>query len=76
MPLANAQRRGLQGAVKKLYRGYTFKRDTGIRSNVHGVYVQTYNENSSIDNSSIDDSSIDNNIVERAKKKEHTTKFF
>lgn len=60
-----------------MHGGSAFKRDTGIHSNVHGVYVQTYNKNSSIDNSSIEDSSIDNNnIVERAKKKEHTTKIF
>ena len=51
------------------HKGYTFKRDTGIRSNAQGVYVQTYNKNSSINNSSINNSSIDNNnIVEKAEK--------
>ena len=61
---------------QKLYRGYAVKHDTGMRSNAYGVCGQTHNENSSIEYSSIEDSSIDNNIVERAKKKEHTTKFF
>ena len=40
-----------------------------MRSNAQGVYVQTYNKNSSINNSSINDSSIDNNnIVENSEK--------
>ena len=61
---------------QKIYRGYAVKRIRGMRSNAYGVCGQTHNKNSSIDYSSIEDSSIDNNIVERAKKKEHTTKFF
>ena len=74
--LVDDGRSNAQGVCTQTCTGYTFKRDTGIRSNAQGVYVQTYNENSSIEYSSIEDSSIDNNIVERAKKKEHTTKFF
>ena len=59
----------VQGVCAQTCTGYTFKRDTGIRSNAQGVYVQTYNKNSSINNSSINNSSIDNNnIVESAEK--------
>ena len=58
----------VQGVCAQTCTGYTFKRDTGIRSNVQGAYVQTYNKNSSINNSSINDSSINNNIVENSEK--------
>ncbi len=58
----------VQGVCAQTHTGYTVKHDTGIRSNAHGVYGQTHNENSSIEYSSIEDSSIDNNIVENTEK--------
>ena len=67
--LVDDGRSNVQGVCAQTYKGYTFKRDTGIRSNAQGVYVQTYNKNSSINNSSINNSSINNNnIVENAEK--------
>ena len=67
--LVDDGRSNAQGVCAQTHKGYTFKRDTGIRSNVQGVYVQTYNKNSSINNSSINNSSINNNnIVENAEK--------
>ena len=66
--LVDDGRSNAQGVCVQTCTGYTFKRDTGIRSNVQGVYVQTYNKNSSINNSSINNSSINNNIVENAEK--------
>ena len=66
--LVDDGRSNAQGVCAQTHTGYTFKRDTGIRSNVQGVYVQTYNKNSSIDYSSIEDSSINNNIVENSEK--------
>ena len=66
--LVDDGRSNAHGVCAQTCTGYTFKRDTGIRSNVHGVYGQTYNENSSIEYSSIEDSSINNNIVENAEK--------
>ena len=66
--LVDDGRSNAQGVCAQTHTGYTFKRDTGIRSNVQGVYVQTYNKNSSINNSSINDSSINNNIVENSEK--------
>ena len=66
--LVDDGRSNAHGVCAQTCTGYTFKRDTGIRSNVQGVYVQTHNENSSIEYSSIEDSSIDNNIVENSEK--------
>ena len=66
--LVDDGRSNAHGVCAQTCTGYTFKRDTGIRSNVQGVYVQTHNENSSIEYSSIEDSSINNNIVENAEK--------
>lgn len=66
--LVDDGRSNAHGVYGQTHTGYTFKRDTGMRSNVQGVYVQTYNKNSSINNSSINDSSINNNIVENAEK--------
>ena len=66
--LVDDGRSNAQGVCAQTHTGYTVKRDTGIRSNVQGVYVQTYNKNSSINDSSINDSSINNNIVENAEK--------
>ena len=66
--LVDDGRSNAQGVYVQTHKGYTFKRDTGIRSSAQGVYVQTYNKNSSINNSSINDSSINNNIVENSEK--------
>lgn len=67
--LVDDGRSNVQGVCVQKYTGCTFKRDTVTRSNVHGVYVQTCNKNSSINDSSIKYSSIDNNnIVENAEK--------
>lgn len=62
--LVDDGRSNAHGACAQTCTGSTFKRDTGIRSNVYGVYVQTCNKNSSIDDSSIEYSSIDSTIVE------------
>ena len=67
--LVDDGRSNAHGVCAQTHTGYTVKRDTGIRSNVQGVYVQTYNKNSSINNSSINNSSINNNnIVENSEK--------
>ena len=67
--LVDDGRSNAQGVCVQTCKVYTFKRDTGIRSSAQGVYVQTYNKNSSINNSSINNSSIDNNnIVENSEK--------
>ena len=66
--LVDDGRSNAQGVCAQTHTGYTVKRDTGIRSNVQGVYVQTCNKNSSIEYSSIEDSSIYNNIVENSEK--------
>ena len=51
--LVDDGRSNAQGVCAQTHTGYTVKRDTGIRSNVQGVYVQTCNKNSSIDYSAI-----------------------
>lgn len=72
--LVDDGRSNVQGVCVQTYTGSTFKRDTGTRSNVHGVYVQTCNKNSSINDSSIKYSSIDNNnIVENDNAESYDT---